>query len=72
MTPLQRIAGLAALFAAAAVLAQPPGPPPPPAPDDVAGRTAVVNAAADALRSRYVYPDVGRRVAEAIAGEARS
>jgi hypothetical protein len=66
MTRSQRIAGLAALFATAAVLAQPPGPPPPPAPLDAAGRTAVVNAAADALRQRYVYPDVGRRAAEAI------
>jgi len=26
--------------------------------------TAVVNAAADALRQRYVYPDVGKRAAE--------
>jgi len=60
------IAGLAACLAAAAVSAQPPGPPPPPAPLDAAGRTAVVKAAADALRQRYVYPDVGRRAAEAI------
>jgi hypothetical protein len=66
MTRFHGIAGLAALFASASVLAQPPGPPPPPAPLDAAGRTAVVNAAADALRQRYVYPDVGRRAAEAI------
>ena len=46
--------------------AQPPGPPPPPAPLDAAGRTAVVKAAAEALRQRYVYPDVGKRAAEAI------
>jgi hypothetical protein len=50
----------------AAVSAQPPGPPPPPAPLDATSRTAVVNAAADALRQRYVYPDVGKRAAEAI------
>jgi hypothetical protein len=66
MTRFHGIAGLAALFASASVLAQPPGPPPPSAPLDAAGRTAVVNAAADALRQRYVYPDVGRRAAEAI------
>jgi hypothetical protein len=35
-------------------------------PLDAAARTAVVKAAADALRQRYVYPDVGRRAAEAI------
>jgi hypothetical protein len=68
MTRLQRIVvGLAAsLFATLAARAQPPGPPPPPAPLDAAGRTAVVTAAADRLRQRYVYPDVGRRAAEAI------
>ena len=61
------IVGLAvSLLAALAVQAQPPGPPLPPAPLDAASRTAVVNAAADALRQRYVYPDVGRRAAEAI------
>ena len=53
------IVSLAASLATAAVSAQPPGPPPPPAPLDAASRTAVVNAAADALRQRYVYPDVG-------------
>jgi hypothetical protein len=62
----QIIAGLAALLAAATVGAQPPGPPPPPAPLDAASRTAVVDAAAKALRERYVYPDVGRSAAEAI------
>ena len=67
MTRLQGIiVGLAVFLAAAAVRAQPPGPPPPPAPLDAAGRTAVVNAAADALRQRYIYPDVGKRAAEAI------
>jgi len=67
MTRLRAIiVGLAASLAAAAVTAQPPGPPPPPAPLDAAGRTAVVKAAADALRQRYVYPDVGRRAAESI------
>jgi hypothetical protein len=66
MTPFLRIiAGLSTLVAAN-LLAQPPGAPPPPAPLDAAGRTAVVKAAADALRQRYVYPDVGRRAAEAI------
>ncbi len=60
------IVGLGFFLAAAAVRAQPPGPPPPPAPLDAAARTAVVSAAADALRQRYVYPDVGRRAAEAI------
>ena len=60
------IVGFLALLAAPSLLAQPPGPPPPPAPLDSAGRTAVVNAAANALRERYVYPDVGRRAAEAI------
>lgn len=60
------IVGLAVVLVAVAVRAQPPGPPPPPAPLDAAGRTAVVNAAADALRQRYVYPDVGKRAAEAI------
>ncbi len=67
MTCLRRvIVGFAAaLLAALAVRAQPPGPPPP-APLDAASRTAVVNAAADALRQRYVYPDVGRRAAESI------
>ena len=60
------IVGVAVFLATAAVHAQPPGPPPPPAPLDAAGRTAVVSAAADALRQRYVYPDVGRRAAEAI------
>jgi hypothetical protein len=66
MTRFQRIAGLSALFASAPALAQPPGQPPPPAPLDAAGRIAVVEAAADALRQRYVYPDVGRRAGEAI------
>jgi peptidase S41-like protein len=67
MTRLRAIiVGLTACLAAAAVSAQPPGPPPPPAPLDAAARTAVVKAAADALRQRYVYPDVGRRAAEAI------
>ena len=42
------------------------GSPPPPAPLDATSRTAVVNAAADALTQRYVYPDVGKRAAEAI------
>src|SRR5262245_28120047 len=60
------IASLAACLLATAVSAQPPGPPPPPAPLDAAGRTAIVNAAADALRQRYVYPDVGKRAAEGI------
>jgi hypothetical protein len=60
------IVGFAALLAAPSVLAQPPGLPPPPAPLDAAGRAAVVNAAADALRQRYVHPDVGRRAAEAL------
>jgi len=60
------IAAFVAVLAAAAVRAQPPGPPPPPAPLDAAGRTAVVKAAADALRQRYVYPDVGRSAAESI------
>ena len=46
--------------------AQPPAPLPPPAPLDAAARTLVVNAAADALRQRYVYPDVGTRTAEAL------
>ena len=67
MTPFLRIiAGFSALVASATVLAQPAGPPAPPGPLDAAGRTAVVKAAADALRQRYVYPDVGRRAAEAI------
>ena len=66
MTWFHGIAGFAALFASVAVLAQPPGPPSSPAPLDAAGRTAVVNAAADALRQRYVYPDVGRSAAEAV------
>src|SRR5690349_4316254 len=67
MTRLRSIiVGLTAFLAAATVAAQPPGPPPPPAPLDAAARTAVVNAAADALRQRYVYPDVGKRAAEAI------
>ena len=60
------VAGFAALLATATTFAQPPGPPPPPGPLDAAGRTAVVKAAADALRQRYVYPDVGKRAAEAI------
>jgi len=67
MTRLRAIiVGLTACLATAAVSAQPPGPPPPPAPLDAAGRTAVVKAAADALRQRYVYPDVGNRAADAI------
>ena len=67
MTRLRAIiVGLTACLAAAAVSAQPPGPPPPPAPLDAAGRTAVVKATADALRQRYVFPDVGKRAAEAI------
>jgi hypothetical protein len=60
------IGGFAALLATATTFAQPPGPPPPPGPLDAAGRTAVVKAAADALRQRYVFPDVGKRAAEAI------
>jgi hypothetical protein len=60
------IVGLAVCLAAAAVFAQSPSPPSPPAPLDAAARTAVVKAAADALRQRYVHPDVGRRAAEAI------
>jgi hypothetical protein len=60
------IAACAALLATATSFAQSPGPPPPPGPLDAAGRTAVVKAAADALRQRYVYPDVGKRAADAI------
>jgi hypothetical protein len=61
------IAGLAAsiLFSLGA-RAQPPGPPGPPPPLDAPARTAVVTATADALRQRYIYPDVGRSAAEAI------
>jgi len=67
MTRFQGIvAAFAALLATATTFAQSAGPPPPPGPLDAAGRTAVVKAAADALRQRYVYPDVGRRAAEAI------
>jgi hypothetical protein len=61
------IAGLVTLLLfALGARAQPPGPPPPPAPLDAAGPTAVVKATADALRQRYVYPDVGRNAADAI------
>src|SRR5262245_59464709 len=60
------ITGLASLLLPVVVLGQPQCPPPAPAPLDAAGRTAVVKAAADALRQRYVYPDVGKRAAEAI------
>ena len=67
MTRFQGIvAAFAALLATATAFAQSPGPPPPPGPLDTAGRTAVVKAAADALRQRYVFPDVGKRAAEAI------
>jgi hypothetical protein len=46
-----------------------PRPPPvmvPPVAMDAATRTSVVNAAADAMVSRYVYPDVARRAASII------
>lgn len=52
---------LSALLATAAWSAAPP-----PATLDAAARTSIVNAAADALTSRYVYPDVARRAATAI------
>lgn len=65
MTRLRTIlVGLTACLSTSTICAQPPGPPP--APLDAAGRTAVVNATADALRQRYIYPDVGKRAAEAI------
>ena len=38
----------------------------PPTSLDAAARTSIVNAAADALTRRYVYPDVARRAAAAI------
>src|SRR5690349_2068673 len=67
MTRLRTIlVGLTACLATSTIGAQPPGPPPPPAPLDAAGRSAVVAATAGALRERYVYPDVGKRAAEAI------
>jgi hypothetical protein len=68
MTRLRQlfVGSAALLLAAAAARAQPPGPPPPPAPLDAAGRATVVNAAADALKQRYIYPDVGARAAEAL------
>ena len=63
---------LSALLATAAWSADAPtGPPPapmmgPPPSLDAAARTSIVNAAADALTRRYVYPDVGRSAAAAI------
>ena len=59
--PRALIVGVAVCLAATVVFTQPL-----PAPLDAAGRAAVVKAAADALRERYVYPDVGKRAAEAI------
>jgi hypothetical protein len=67
MLRLQRtLIGLAAILLAAAAHAQPPQPGPPPGPLDAASRAAVVKGAADALRQRYVYPDVGERAAQAL------
>src|SRR5215831_14463446 len=60
------LVGLSALFLVAAALAQPPQPPAPPGPLDAAGRAAAVKGAADALRQRYVFPDVGERAAQAL------
>jgi len=62
------LVGSSALLLFAAARAQPPQPPPPPGPIDAAGRTAVVKAAADALRQRYILPDVGERTAQALEG----
>ena len=64
-------AALAAAFIAAPVApatAQPLGPPAAQAPFDAAARKAAVEAAAKALRDRYVYPDVGARAAAKIEG----
>ena len=60
-----------ATWSADAPAGSPPGPPPatmmgPPTSLDATARTSIVNAAADALTRRYVYPDVGRRAAAAI------
>src|SRR5215831_10066288 len=60
------LVGLSALFLVARAHAQPPQPPSPPGPLDAAGRAAAVKGAADALRQRYVYPDVGERAAQAL------
>ena len=68
---MKRLAGtlvgfFALVLVATASRAQPPGPPPPPPPLDAAGRATVVHAAADMLRQRYVYPDVGAKTADAL------
>jgi hypothetical protein len=55
------IAIVAALLAGSA-MAQPP----PQGPLDSAGRTAIVTKAADSLRDRYIYPDVGLRAGDAL------
>jgi hypothetical protein len=63
------MAGLAVVLFAAPAMAQaptPPGPPPPPAPLDAAARTLVVKAAAEMLKNRYAYPEVGARAADAL------
>jgi len=69
MTRFKWIVAAFAALLATVTFAQSPGPPPPPGPLDAAGRTAVVKAAADALRQRYVYPDVGKRAANTIEAE---
>src|SRR5215471_5204803 len=60
------LVGLSTLLLVAGAFAQPPQPPAPPGPLDAAGRAAAVKGAADALRQRYVYPDVGERAAAAL------
>ena len=60
------LVGLSALLLLAEAHAQPPQPPSPPGPLDAAARATAVKGAADALRQRYVYPDVGERAAQAL------
>ena len=60
------LVGLSIFLLVATARAQPPQPPSPPGPLDAAGRAAAVKGAADALRQRYVYPDVGERAAQAL------
>jgi hypothetical protein len=63
---LSALIGLAAWSAEPTPGAPPAGQPGPPAPLDAAARTAVVDAAADALTRRYVHPDVAQRAAASI------
>ena len=62
----RKLVGFSTPLLLAVAHAQGPQLPAPPGPLDAAARAAAVKGAADALRQRYVYPDVGERAALAL------